>query len=146
MRRDCSLLNRTCSIQIQKCYGEMINCRLFLKITLKLNWRHCHVVEFQSNEFDLVSGSRNRGRNLPYAYRFVAKLAKCFSGNHMTLDVDGTVNWEKSLGWSRRFETLHSSLSSTNRQVRTLYSIVLSATKVTTIGKIYFSQYDSVRR
>jgi hypothetical protein len=55
------------------------------------------------NRASLTGGFFSRGgcHSLPYAQCFVAKLAKCFAGNEMALDVEivvhGGVDREKSL-------------------------------------------------
>ena len=60
---------------------EIIRLAVMLYVRFPLSLRNvedlrfCHVVEFQSREFDFESGSRSRGRSLPYAHCFVAKLA-----------------------------------------------------------------------
>ena len=95
------------------------------------------------------SSSRGSGGGLPQAHCLVAKLAQCFSGNQMALDVEGVVDGgvgrEKPLRRSSRFETLHSSFPLSDWQVRILGSVVLPATKIMALGKAQILQSSTVR-
>ena len=65
---------------------------------------------------------------MPNAHRIAVKPAQFFWGNEMTLDIegvaDGSMGGEKSLRGSSRFETIHSSFTLSNQQVRIFRTIV----------------------
>jgi hypothetical protein len=65
---------------------------------------------------------------LPRPERLLSKDAERVSGYEVALKVevvvDGSVDRQEALSRSRRFETLHLALASTNRQMRILGAIV----------------------